>query len=132
MERLRERLRVASSALDTLRIVLVDEPTDIVRDAAIQRFEYTVEATWKACQRYLNVVHGLVCGSPKGCIRSAREAGLLTDNETVAALAMVDDRNLTSHTYNEQLAVAMFGALPKHAELLGKWLERMQQGVGEG
>lgn len=53
-------------------------------------------------------------------------------NETVAALAMVDDRNLTSDTYNEQLAVAIFGALPKYAELLGLWLERMQRGVGEG
>lgn len=73
--------------------MLVDDPTAVVRDAAIQRFEYTVETTWKACQRYLRVVHGMACGSPKGCIRSAREAGVLTDGETVAALKMIDERN---------------------------------------
>lgn len=49
MERYRERLTIARQALDTLDEVLaIAEPSQIVRDAAIQRFEYTLEAVWKA------------------------------------------------------------------------------------
>ena len=35
-----------------------------------------------------------------------------------AALAMMDDRNLTSHTYNEDLAHAIYLGLPAHAAFL--------------
>ncbi len=62
-ERTKERLEVARRALASLQALPLggsDEPAeegcgknieaDIVRDAAIQRFEYTFEATWKAAQ----------------------------------------------------------------------------------
>ena len=40
------------------------------RDAAIQRFEHSFETTWKAAQRYLQVVDGVVVASPKAAIES--------------------------------------------------------------
>lgn len=129
MKRLRERLQLALRALGTFREVILDEPTSVERDAAIQRFEYTVEATWKACQRYLDVVHGIAIGSPKGCIRRAREVGLLSDEDTARALVMIDDRNLTSHTYNEQLASEIYGRFPLHSKVLERWLDSMHAGV---
>ena len=47
MGRLNERLGVARKALQTLQeLPLAGDVTDIQRDAAIQRFEYTVEAVW--------------------------------------------------------------------------------------
>lgn len=127
MERFQERLQTAASALETFKEVLVENPTAIVRDAAIQRFEYTIEATWKACQSFVRAVHGLDCASPKGCIRTAREVGLLTDGEALAALSMVDDRNLTSHTYNEELAKSIYSRFSSHAMLMSVWLERMKK-----
>jgi nucleotidyltransferase substrate binding protein (TIGR01987 family) len=108
-------------------VARIPSPTKIERDAAIQRFEYTFEACWKATQRFLLVVEGLETGSPKGAIRLSREVGLLSDEETVQALEMVDDRNQTVHTYNESLAVQIAKRLPGYAELLGHWLRRMQQ-----
>lgn len=129
VKRLRERLQVSVRAFDTFREVILDKPTSVERDAAIQRFEYTVEATWKACQRYLDVVHGIASGSPKGCIRHAREIGLLSDRDAVRALMMIDDRNLTSHTYNEQLALEIYGRFPAHSEVLERWLDSMHVGV---
>ena len=44
-------------------------------------------------------------------MRAARDAGMLDDGETERALAMVDDRNLTVHTYNEELAQAIYARL---------------------
>ena len=84
----------------------------IVRDAAIQRFEYTFEAVWKAAQRHLEIVEGVEAGSPKGVFRACLEAGILTASQTQQALGMTDDRNLTAHTYNEQVAVRIYNRIP--------------------
>ncbi|WP_130860548.1 nucleotidyltransferase substrate binding protein [Gracilibacillus phocaeensis] len=80
MERLIERVQMAKKALASLQeIISHHEVTDIIKDAAIQRFEFTFEATWKAAKQYLYDVEGLDIGSPKGVIRSCREVGLFTD-----------------------------------------------------
>lgn len=56
MERLNERFAMAKRALETLQELLaLERPSRVERDAAIQRFEYTCEAVWKAAQRYLQV-----------------------------------------------------------------------------
>lgn len=126
MERLRERVAIARRALGTLQEVLALGPKDtIYRDAAIQRFEYTFEATWKAGQRYLSVVEGLEVGSPRGVIRSLFQVGLLDEGRTRQALDMVDDRNLTTHTYNEALAEEIYSRLAGYADLIGAWLAAM-------
>ena len=45
-DRLAERLQTAKRALASLESVLREPKTDIVRDASIQRFEFTFEASW--------------------------------------------------------------------------------------
>ncbi|MGH8009330.1 MAG: nucleotidyltransferase substrate binding protein [Candidatus Binatia bacterium] len=131
MERLKERLAVARRALNSLKeLLVIRQPSPIERDAAIQRFEYTSEAVWKAAQYDLLVVEGLSVGSPKGCLRACRDVGLLTDEETVLGLEMVDDRNLTVHSYNEALAEDIYNNLvSRYAELLAIWLEAMKEAV---
>ena len=127
MERLRQRLSVAVQAVATLRELAVRTgPSKIERDAAIQRFEYSFEATWKTAQRFLAVVEGVEAGSPKSVTRACHEAGLLETVQAEQALAMADDRNLTAHTYNEGLAEAIFKRLPGHLATLEAWLGAMQ------
>ena len=128
MERLRQRLSVAGHAAATLRELAVrTSPSKIERDAAIQRFEYSFEATWKAAQRFLAVVEGVEAGSPKSAIRACHEAGFLRSAQAEQALAMADDRNLTAHTSNEGLAEAIFKRLPGHLATLEAWLGAMQK-----
>ncbi len=63
MERLNERIKMANKALTALRGILsYHEVTDVVKDAAIQRFEFTFEASWKAAKQYLYDVEGLDIG----------------------------------------------------------------------
>lgn len=126
MERLRQRLTSAHTALASLTEILRTSPASLVeRDAAIQRFEYTVEAVWRAAQRLLEVVEGLTAGSPKATVRLCRDVGLLDDDLTTQALEMIDDRNLTVHTYNEQLAQQIYRNLSRHAALIERWLNNM-------
>jgi len=40
---------------------------------------------------------------------------------------MVDDRNLTAHTYTESIAVAISARLPRHLATLEAWLEAMRE-----
>ena len=130
MERLKERLDVAQKALKTLQEILVDEnPTVILRDAAIQRFEYTFEAVWKAGQEFLRSHEGLEVGSPKGTIRGLFQAGHLNSRQTELGLKMVDDRNLTAHTYSEGLSEQIFGELPKYATLMKFFLSVIKKSL---
>ena len=130
MERLRERLSLASRVLDSLtELVGLDAPSAVERDAAIQRFEHSFEAVWKAAQRFLLVLEGSTVGSPKACIRTSGDVGLMDTPAIGQALAMVDDRNLTVHTYNEELARAIYARLDRHARMLRVWLDAMNARV---
>lgn len=129
MERLQERIIVAERALLRFEeVVNIPEPSPVERDAAIQRFEFTFEAIWKTAKNYLFDLEGIDIGSPKGVIRSCREIGLLDNQQAMAALQMVNDRNLTVHTYNEELAIDIHSRLQGHANLLRQWLARIIDG----
>ena len=122
MERLRRRIRDAESALARLGEVLATErPTDVERDAAIQRFEFTFETVWKAAQRYLAVMERIEAGSPGAVIRACRESGMGDEDSAEARLRAVEDRNLTSHMYSEALAQEIFARLPEHRDTLAAW-----------
>ena len=132
MERLKQKVGSAKRALRTLQELLDSQNLSIVeRDAAIQRFEYTFEALWKAGKAFLREIEGLEIGSPKGVIRGFLQIGLFTEEQTALALAMVDDRNLTSHTYNEGLAEQICEQLDNYAELMADWLTDMEEVLAE-
>lgn len=128
MERLTQRIELARRALGQLDELMGRIPlTPIERDAALQRFEYSCETVWKVAQLYLREREGSLAGSPKQIARASAASGLLDEPETARALAMVDDRNDTVHTYNELLALDIAARLPDHAALLHAWLRRIEQ-----
>ena len=119
MDRLAERIAVATRALDALHAVLsLEAQNDVARDAAIQRFEFSLEATWKAAQLALRVRTGDDVSSPKGVVRACRGAGLIDDAIAMQLLVAIDDRNLTVHTYNERTAALVAERLPLHTHAL--------------
>jgi nucleotidyltransferase substrate binding protein (TIGR01987 family) len=68
----------------------------------IQAFEFTHELGWNVLKDYLEQqgIFGLI-GS-RDASRSAFQNGLITDGE--AWMDMIKARNLTSHTYNPEVA----------------------------
>ena len=130
MDRLIERLKDAHSALSRLRKVLsIEAPSSIERDATIQRFKFTFEALWKGVKEYLYTIEGLDVPSPKGVIRSCRELGILDEQEATLALVMADDRNLTVHTYNESLAAQIYSRIKGYSFLMQDWLGELERRV---
>ncbi|MBU4221280.1 MAG: nucleotidyltransferase substrate binding protein [Euryarchaeota archaeon] len=63
---------------------------------------------------------GIICASPKSYFREAFKVKLLTEEETVKALEMTDDRNLTSHTYHEEVAMEIYQKIRGYYELMDK------------
>ena len=132
MERLGKRLDIASKALATLdEVSSLGLPPKAERDISIMRFVYTFEALWRALQRYLLVVGGIEVRVPKECMRAARNAELISDGRTETALSMVDDRNLTVHTYNEDLANQIFDRLPDYISVMRSLLRAMVERAKE-
>lgn len=102
-------------ALGTLADVLGRTPDPgeetIYRDSAIQRFEFCFDLAWKYMKENLRETHGILCTSPKGCLRAAFAQKLITDD--ALWLTMSEMRNLASHTYNEETAQKIYGELPR-------------------
>ena len=130
MDRYEQRLKIAEAALQTLfEVVGMENVSEIYRDAAIQRFEYSFEAVWKAARTYLFEIEGIDVASPKKVLRQSRNLGLLSDEQTALGLQMVDDRNLTSHTYNAGLAERIYERLKDYANLMQVWLNSLQNSM---
>lgn len=129
-----EKLDITSfeNALKSLIDILVmydKNPDDtVVRDATIQRFEYTYSLALKMLSRFVSkeskeITHTMTFNQ---LIRTANQFGLLKSN-----LEIWDDyrqkRNSTSHTYDEAIALEVMSIVPNFKDdaefLLGKLKE---------
>ncbi len=108
---MREIVESFAAAVDRLGDALAAPESDLNRDAAIQRFEFSFELSWKAIQKVLRG-EGLDAPSPKSCFREAYRLGWIQQEEPW--LSMLEDRNLTSHTYDVKLAESVYRRLPAH------------------
>ena len=99
-----------------------DIPADILRDSAIQRFEYTYELSWKMMKRWLEINLGgtYVDGiSRKELFRYAAEHRLIKD--PTEWFSFHEARNQTNHVYDETVAEDVFRVIDdftKNAECL--------------
>ena len=78
--------------------------TELERAGIIQLFEISFELSWKLMKDYLEFQQ-LIVKSPREAIKQAYQIELIDDGHIwIDALA---DRNLTVHTYDEELAKKM-------------------------
>lgn len=78
------------------------ELSELEKQGLVQGFEFTHELAWNVLKDYLEEqgVTGII-GS-KNAVRAAFRNGLVEDGE--AWMAMITSRNLSSHTYNQEIA----------------------------
>ena len=94
-----------NAALHKLEEALNEPASEYLRDASIQRFEFTYELAWKTLKAYLSSKDIIVL-SPKETLQIAYQQGLLHNANAWSELHM--KRNLTSHTYDEKLAEEIY------------------------
>jgi nucleotidyltransferase substrate binding protein (TIGR01987 family) len=92
-------------ALNRLLEALEVDETAIVRDALIQRFEFTFEMAWKTLFRYLADRGETMAAKAWDVIPVAFESKLIDDAEVWDR--MREYRNDLSHEYNEAKAIEL-------------------------
>jgi nucleotidyltransferase substrate binding protein (TIGR01987 family) len=132
--RWQQRLTNFERALRLLREAMAEGPealNQLEKEGVIQRFEYCFELAWKTVKDYMEA-SGIVVDvvMPRQVIKDAFAAKVLNDGATW--IAMLDHRNLLSHTYNpvviEQAVAAIHQRYLPQLEQLHTFLQ--QEAVG--
>lgn len=127
--RLRLALAELISALDRLDEALALPPdTPLLVDGTMQRFEFCFELAWKSVKLALSEWEGLGSASPRQALEQAHALQWLEHEEPW--LQMLQDRNLSSHTYREGLAREIHARIPGHARQLRDLLSALLQRGG--
>lgn len=113
-------LEELSKALVSLEQALTAGKSDIYRDASIQRFEFCVELAWKSAKK----VMGTSTSAPKQVIREMAQNLLIEDVEFW--LKSIDQRNLSSHTYNQKLAEEVYAFAESFLDPAKELLAKLQ------
>ncbi|WP_238905114.1 nucleotidyltransferase substrate binding protein [Clostridium sp. YIM B02506] len=82
---------------------IYDGKNDIIRDSLIQRFEFTYELTHKTLKEFMKYLGVTLENSfPRTIFKKAFVNNLISDDKVW--INLLEDRNLTSHIYNENMA----------------------------
>ena len=82
---------------------LYDGKNDIIRDSVIQRFEFTYELTHKTLKEFMKYSGVTLENSfPRTIYKKAYVNNIISDDSVW--ISLLEDRNSTSHIYNESMA----------------------------
>lgn len=95
-------------AITRLDEALAQPKNDFLRDSVIQRFKFMVELAWKSAKKFMDSQSI----APKVIIREMATQGLVADPQVW--FDYLEGRNLSSHTYKEDLAEKVY-ALAKQS-----------------
>lgn len=90
---------------DAVQLMQERELSRLEKQGVIQAFEYTYELAWNLLRDYLRWQGIAQLTGSRDTIREAFSAGLIEDGQQW--MNMLQDRNRTSHTYNEETAEAI-------------------------
>ncbi|OFY62794.1 MAG: hypothetical protein A3H98_10000 [Bacteroidetes bacterium RIFCSPLOWO2_02_FULL_36_8] len=90
---------------------LISVKDELDRDGVIQRYEFTFELLWKTIKMFLKH-EGINSDSPREVFVAAFRKQWVINEELV--LEMLEDRNITTHVYNEEEAILIFQRISKH------------------
>lgn len=117
----------AMKALTQLQLAiqtLHNQPPEIyysgLRDSVIKRFEFTIDTLQKFLKSYLVFEHGLNedIMSPRNIFRYSLESEIVNQEQFEALIDAIEDRNRTSHTYNEKLAEIICQRIYTHESVM--------------
>jgi nucleotidyltransferase substrate binding protein (TIGR01987 family) len=105
-------------ALATFKEALLESPSALERDGAIQRFEYCFDLAWKSTKHILETKGIIDINSPRSVFSAAYAEGII--NDELMWSTIIAKRNASVHTYNKQLAESLFAELPAYYEIMYK------------
>ncbi len=83
------------------RTLAIENPSEAEKGGIVQFYEMCYELSWKLMKDFLES-QGLLVKSPREVIKKAFQIDIITNGEQW--FNAMEDRNLTSHTYNKETA----------------------------
>ena len=108
-KRWKERLEDLEKAVNRLEEAIEESKKanfSTLKDGVIQRFEFTLELSWKTLKHFLNSEGIERAITPKSTVKEAFKLGILKNIDVW--LEMLDDRNLSSYIYNQTIAEEIY------------------------
>ena len=93
---------------DNVEDEILDE---MVKEGLIQRFEYTHELAWNVMKDYAEYQGNSTIGGSRDASREALQLKIISNGEIW--MDMIQSRNKTSHTYNEETANEIYSKILK-------------------
>lgn len=109
---LASKLKSLKKALLTFKNAFRNNPNQLEIDGTIKRFEYCFELSWKVMKIYLTEEGFTAINSPRSAIKQAFVFGLI-NNENLW-LQILYDRNLSTHTYDENKSLEIYNHLEEY------------------
>jgi|SRR5665213_196196 len=119
------KLAAFEQALNTFKEALLENPSPLERDGAIQRFEYCFDLAWKTLKRSMEKHGFLELNSPRAIFAAAFTEGII-DDEVIWSTILLR-RNASVHTYNQKLAEALFSELPEYYNAMSVLLKKLKE-----
>lgn len=105
IQELEKAINSLDEALELYKSAADDSQRRAFRDAAIQRFEFSIELSWKTSMKLL----GSNTVAAKNAIRDMARSNLITN--PTQWINFIDCRNETSHSYDEDVAKKVFAVI---------------------
>lgn len=85
-----------------------EDVDDLLKEGLIQRFEYTHELAWKVMKDYAEYQGYTDVRGSRDAFRQALQMGII---DNAGWMSSIEDRNLTSHNYDEEVAGEVYEAI---------------------
>src|ERR1700722_7447691 len=96
-----------------------DEVYVHIRNSVIKSFEYTMDSFWKFLKLYLEMKYNEEeLNSPRSIFKKCLDIKIINNIEFDNCAKLLEDRNITSHTYNEILAEEICESAPAHYQTM--------------
>jgi len=118
-------LKSFEKALLQLGDALEESESPIVRDACLQRFEFSYELLWKTLKIFLEEIHGVRAVSPRQVFKEAIALSII--DEELTFVEMIESRNTLSHTCNEEQAAKIYVKRAAYLEAMNSVLAQLNK-----
>lgn len=119
-----EQLKNATERLKEALDEYGRSPNLMIRDGAIQRFEFTFELAWKTLKEFCDQ-KGNSANNPRDIFRLSADHGFIDD--PLPWFNFLDNRNMASHLYDESEMKKVFSDLPSFVSEIEKIIVKLAQ-----
>ena len=123
IEKLRVALKNLKRANKRLDEAFKEKYSQIVKDAVIQRFEFTFELAWKSMRQCLKARYDKSTNNPRDVIEDAYSHKIVEELETWKAL--LKTRNFTTHLYSDEESGKAYRMIKKNKNLFDDLIKKI-------